>query len=257
MTNFLWQYTDAELRGFMSAEKMERLIADRSLEIPRMLLEFRNVVGRRLVEAILDNSGIEVKERKATMEGIPEMIRALAPTEGNFGICGGEGVGKTGYLSVVARRHVTDRISRFIDRQIETKNYSAIDSYLNGCRSVANRKWLLWVNCHVDLVRKRSELFRRETKSAVEDWVTELTDPTTFLVLDNLGGDFRTANDWIGETLARVIEERHRSQAQLIWSSSLTEEKLVDRLSPAIYGKLYSLAKPIFLPRTMPDLRVI
>jgi len=185
---------------------------------------------------------------------IPGSIKKLLP-EGkwvSFGFVGGFGAGKTCAIAALLVGKVERGIDAYMQELIEKPADMQIQEAVDK-QSLGLSVWQLWVNWPGDVVKARGRLF--ENGREVEEWILSLLDPERLLILDDIGAEKLAGNDWAGEVLARVIDERLRFQGSTVWTSNLDAKALVERYGPRTYSRLQALAPMVPLP-AMPDLRI-
>lgn len=205
------------------------------------------------IEAHLREIGLAPLELTARGEKIPEAIRKALPKQWEgFGLVGGFGAGKTFAIASLLKRGA----ERCIDDHMRKMLDKAEAWVIRGCietRTLNLQPWPHWINWPGDIVRTRARLF--ENGNEVEEWLLGLQDPTRLLILDDIGADRIAGQDWTGEALARVIDDRLRNEGMTIWTSNLDTKGLVERYGPRTYSRLHALAPEIILPR-LPDQRL-
>lgn len=207
------------------------------------------------IQAQLKRMGLAKHELTAQWVRIPEAIKKVLPkTLRGFGLSGGFGAGKTFAVAAV--------MSRIAERSVDRHMAAMVaegDWYDLGGMTKTKRLPLpvghLWCNWPGEAAERRAQLFRNQ-HGEVEDWILSLQDPNRLVVLDDLGADRATAQDWAGEVLARVIDERLRCQGTTLWTSNLDAKGLMDRYGPRTFSRLHALAPMILLPK-LPDLRLL
>lgn len=201
------------------------------------------------IKATLDRVGIAKFELSARWDQVPDAIKKTIPGPFvGFGLSGGFGIGKTFALVAAVVRHTEASVDRYMAAMLERGD---IDELMSGLHL---SPWSLWCNWPSESAAQRAKLFQN-CNSEVEGWILGLQDSDRLLILDDLGADRATAQDWSGEVLARVIDERLRRQAVTIWTSNLDAAGLVARYGPRTFSRLQALAPVIRLPK-MPDLRL-
>jgi hypothetical protein len=206
------------------------------------------------INAQLGRSGFAKHELTAQWEIVPEPIKkALPNTRQGFGLSGGFGVGKTFALVALLRRITGVEVDRHMAALLQEENWFDLDGITKARRlplAVAN----LWCNWPGEVSERRAQLFQKQ-HGDVEDWIQGLQEPSRLVILDDLGADRVAGQDWAGEVLARVIDERLRRQGLTIWTSNLDAKGLIERYGPRTFSRLQSLAPMILLPK-LPDLRL-
>lgn len=206
------------------------------------------------VRAYLQSIGVASHEADSDWSMVPEAIKRLIPQESDsFGLSGGFGAGKTFALVAILGNDARAIIKGHINTAIEKVNVRGLRTVMSnrGFNLPLGQMWVNWPN---ESAAKRAWLFKN-FQSDVEDWIQSLMDPRRLLVLDDIGADRATAQDWTGEVLARVIDERLRAKGELIWTSNLDAKGLVERYGPRTFSRLQALAPVITLPK-LPDLRL-
>lgn len=227
----------------MSPELTEEAIADFKAAQPAF------------VEAYLADMGIAPHERTARWDMIPEAIRAALPTHygTGFGLSGGFGVGKTFAMSAIFRRKAETSVKAAMDKALGDSDTWTIE------RMAKDKRLFLcpaatWINWPESIARNRAKLYERNND--VEAWIQEtLLDPRSLVFLDDIGAEPVTSQDWSGQLLARVIDERHRRRGVTCWTSNLDARGLVERYGPRTFSRLQALAPAIQLPK-LPDQRL-
>ena len=221
-----------------------RLIADLQAAQPRFL------------EAYLQSAGLADLERSARWERIPSQIQGLLPEPtANFGLVGGFGIGKTCAMAALQRQAADALIVRAIAKLLENPEQ---DFLLREALKRGRIPWPprhSWINWPTAIAAQRAKLFVRDQKQDVETWIQDkLLSPHVIVILDDLGAEHVTSQDWAGEVLARVIEERSRWQRPTVWTSNLDKAAVVGRYGARVFSRLQALSPPIELPK-LPDLR--
>ncbi len=229
---------------------------ERALEpIPEELLKAFQDQRPAFVEAYLRAVGIAPHERTARWDHVPDLIKKSLPKQWSFGLCGGFGIGKTFAVSAMVRRIAERATEEHMTRLIEAGNAQPIRRAVEE-QGIYLRPWPSWINWPESTAKARAQLFNRYTAGEVETWILDtLLDPGRLLILDDIGAEAVTAQDWVGQLLARVIDERHRHQGATCWTSNLDAKGLVDRYGPRTFSRLQDLA-PIVQLTKMPDLRL-
>lgn len=228
-------------------QERERVSRERQLPLFESLRE-------QFIEDHLARIGFSSLESKADWERVPDVIRKAIPEELNrsFGLVGGYGIGKTMGIAAAIKRHVRAGLATRLER-IKKEGSSV---YLESCvesGSLCIPSLYLWINWPGDSVSMRNKLF--ENSQDVEDWVLRAMDPTLRIVLDDIGAESVAGQDWTGQTLARILDERLRQQGLTFWTSNLNSKGLIERYGPRTFSRLQGHAPAIALPK-MQDLRV-
>jgi hypothetical protein len=235
---------EAEYRRKRDAERLARV------EELRPHLE---ALREDFTQAYLVEVGIAPQELTAQWDRIPEPIKKAMPLSWvGFGLVGGFGAGKTFAIAAALRRHAEKHIDTHLEKLIQAGDPYVLEQAL--AHKVLNlQPWPRWINWPGEIVKARGMLFT--SSQEVEEWILSLTSPERLLILDDIGADRVAGQDWTGETLARIIDERLRYQAMTIWTSNLDAKGLVERYGPRTYSRLQALAPMIQLPK-MPDQRL-
>jgi len=213
-----------------------------------------------LIQEYLRRVGIAQHELKAKWELVPDAVKKAIPeTVKSFGLIGCYGVGKTFAIVAKVRRlaaqEVDDRVEDLLAPHPEVGGYFQAGIIRNFIERPRLYLWPLWVNWPQDIAAKRGELFKKNGHEPVEEWILKLQDPKRLLILDDLGADKATAQDWAGETLSRIIDERLRREGPTIWTSNLNAVEMAERYGARTFSRLHALAPGIKLPN-LPDLRL-
>jgi hypothetical protein len=106
-----------------------------------------------------------------------------------------------------------------------------------------------WINWPTAIPEYRAKLFGWETQGEVEGWIQgKLINGKVTLVLDDIGADRKTGQDWSGELLVRVIDERLMWERRTFWTSNLDRKELIDRYGGRTVSRLLELAPAVELP---------
>jgi hypothetical protein len=208
------------------------------------------------LEAYLRQMGLSDLERAASRDRIPDLIRRVLPdSSAGFGLVGGFGIGKTCALAAM-QRHWVEAV---IDREMAWLLKNAHDGYwLAQAIKHGRFSWLQlysWVNWPTAIDAQRAKLFVHNMQYDVETWIQDkLLSNKVTVILDDIGAERVTAQDWAGEVLGRVIDERLRWGRPTLWTSNLDQVALIERYGARVYSRLQALAPPIYLPK-LPDLR--
>jgi len=197
--------------------------------------------------------GIAPHEITARWEMVPDAIKKAIPEKWGFGLSGGFGVGKTFALVAKLRNKVGSGIDAHMAKMVEKGEVYDLMGAIRQ-KGLGLRPYALWCNWPGEVAARRAQLFRNQ-HSEVEDWIQALQDPERLVFLDDLGASKATAQDWEGETLARVIDERLRHEAITVWTSNHDKSGLIERYGPRTFSRLQALAPVIRLPK-LDDLRV-
>lgn len=236
----------------MTAQPIQKLPGD---DRSQLLARFQ--AGRPLfLDAYLRQAGLSDRERAATWDQIPEAIRRVLPdAKANFGLVGGFGIGKTCALAAFHR----DWAGRVIDRAMAELVADSEDGYWLK-RAIERGRIALpllssWINWPTAIAAQKAKLFVRDQQHEVELWIQEkLLCDKAIVILDDLGAEQVTAQDWAGEVLGRVIDERLRWGRPTLWTSNLDKVALIERYGARVFSRLQALAPPIELSK-LPDLR--
>lgn len=212
------------------------------------------------IQFYLVKAGIANRERTASWDLVPaEIKKVLVEMKwGGFGLIGGYGIGKSFGLVAGLGRMAGRVVDQYTDKEIERRLESSARFKLRFSlpeEDLPIRPWPLWCNWPGEVAANRAKLYKREQQGDVEDWILNLQDAERLVILDDLGADRMTAQDWTGEVLARVIDERLRQDAPTIWTSNLNPKELAERYGARTYSRLQELAPPIRLP-DLPDQRL-
>jgi DNA replication protein DnaC len=253
MRDCLWQYSNEKLAQMWGVEKARSFVEEREREKPLILEKLKNS-HLEMVNAYIAQAGMAPLEQDATMEKVPEYLLVLLPEGGSYGAVGPNGAGKSCYVAARLRERACRIIQKGIDRQLGNPMMQEIEQAIRLKRFIELpiTKWVYWYN---EVLQRKPHQSDRNAKDAIEGWIHHLSDCSLLLILDDIGADHPTGNDWAGETLTRVIENRLQGKGPTQWTSHLDEAALVDRYGPRLYSRLLGLAPPVFLPRDLPALR--
>ncbi len=231
----------------------EHLEAERLAKSEELHAKFRGL-RQTFINDHLNQIGLAPLEQSAREELIPGSIKKFLPqTEWvSFGLVGGFGAGKTCAIAAL----LVGKVERGVDAQMQKMIEESADMQIQEAvnkQSLGLSAWPLWVNWPGDVVKARGRLFADGQE--VEEWILGLLDPERLLILDDIGAEKLAGNDWAGEVLARVIDERLRFQGLTVWTSNLDAKGLVERYGPRTYSRLQALAPMVLLP-AMPDQRI-
>jgi hypothetical protein len=200
------------------------------------------------IRTLLRETGLAVQEQNARIDLIPSALREMLPSDpldSGFGLVGGFGIGKSFTLAALLYERVETFVSNLIEDQIKNRDFG---------RTCGRSSWV-WCNWPEESSSNRSKLYENAQRREVEDWIERLQDPRNKLILDDIGVDRATNQDWTGELLGRVIDQRLRNGARTWWTSNLDQRALIERYGARLYSRLHALAPPIILPK-LPDLRL-
>ena len=235
----------------------EWLKESRAAKLARIEEEVAAFQSRRLdfIEAYMAGIGMAPHELTARWDQVPEAVKRILPKEWpGFGLSGGFGAGKTFAIAAALRKHAEEAIDHRMGEMVESaREKRRGKGWITICLAPPF-DLVLSVQLARGECRRRAQLFRNQHQE-VEDWILGLEDSERLLILDDIGADRVTAQDSTGETLARVIDERLRSQAPTVWTSNLDAAGLVERYGPRTFSRLQALAPLIQLPK-LPDLRL-
>lgn len=218
------------------------------------LLHVFDSLRERFIQEHLSHIGFSSLEGAAEWERVPDAIKKAIPEalDRSFGLVGGFGIGKTMGLASAIKRRVCVGLEERIKKIREEQKVSYLEEYIrHGALPIPTSYF--WINWPGDSVTMRNRLF--ENTPEVEDWVQKAMDPGLRVILDDIGAEPVAGQDWTGQTLARIIDERQRQQGRTIWTSNLDNKGLIERYGPRTFSRLQGLAPAIILPK-MPDLRV-
>jgi DNA replication protein DnaC len=152
------------------------------------------------------------------LEALDHPRRHQLPNEpGGFGLLGSPGLGKTWALV----QHVADMVDRTVRRQPNPDRATLL--WIDG--EVARDERIAWVYWP----RLARELQDRPLDNRWHVDVAESLEDARFLVLDDIGREFRKAKeDPAREVFARVIERRERRRLPLLWTSNLERNEFTD-----------------------------
>jgi len=206
--------------------------------------------------AYLRRAGLANLELRAHRERIPAQIRSAIPGHGGgFGLIGGYRVGKTSSLAALMRREAEQAVDRTIARMAERleEDFLLTEAIKNG--RLPGKPHFSWINWPTMIAEYRAKLFIREAQGEVESWIQDcLLNGRITLVLDDLGADRKTSQDWSGEVLARVIDVRLQRELRTLWTSNCVPKELVHRYGGRTVSRLFELAPPVTLPNLPPFL---
>jgi hypothetical protein len=206
------------------------------------------------VDHYMAKAGIARHELTAAWDQVPGPIKQVLPDSWCFGIVGGFGIGKTCAVSARLRRQADKAVDALMALMIE----KADTSELKRCAEEGDlhrSPGFVWVNWPEAIAENRPKLFN--CGGEVESWIMDdLLDAGRLVVLDDIGAEPVTAQDWAGQLLARVVDERLRRQGPTVWTSNLDAKGLVHRYGPRTWSRLQALAPLIQLPKQLPDLRL-
>ena len=206
--------------------------------------------------AYLRRAGLANLELRAHWERIPAPIKSAIPGHGGgFGLIGGYRVGKTSALAALTRREAEKAVDRHIERMAARpeEDFLLTEAIKKGRLSA--KPHVSWINWSTVIPEYRAKLFVREAQGEVESWIQDhLLDGHITLILDDLGADRKTSQDWSGEVLARVIDERLRRELRTLWTSNCVPKELVHRYGGRTVSRLFELAPPVMLPNLPPFL---
>ena len=238
-------------------------------EIPPDLRAAFQACRPDFIRAFLIEIGIAPQELTADINQVAPAIRKAIGKKywGQFGLCGGYGIGKTFAIVALLREYAAESVDRLMvkmcvipeatDNPYDPQPYQAIRTirFAVEAKKLNVSTWPLWCNWPGEVAANRAKLYQREQQGEVEHWILGLEDPSRLVILDDIGADRLTAQDWTGEVLARIIDARLRNQGPIIWTSNLNGEGLVKRYGARTFSRLQALAPMIELP-PMPDLRL-
>ena len=205
------------------------------------------------IQSHMARMGIANHELTARWDQVPHIIqKAMAGKHwGEFGLSGWYGAGKTFALVAALHKHSSRVIDERMTKMVETASINNMVEAISN-RSLGLHPWPRWCNWHGEAPARRSQLSRYGPD--VEDWIQGLMDPGRLVILDDLGADKAVGQDWTGETLARIVDERLRQNGPTAWTSNLNDVEMAQRYGPRTFSRLEALAPAIQLPK-MPDLR--
>lgn len=202
------------------------------------------------LEAYLRRAGLADLELRAQWDLIPSGIQRVLPesSEG-FGLIGGYRVGKTSALAALLRREAEHSVDRIMAEMVgrPEEDFLMVEAIRKG--KLLRKPNISWINWPTKIPENRAKLFIRETEGEVEAWIQEsLLNGQVTLVLDDIGADRQTAQDWSGEVLGRVIDERLRRGWRTYWTSNCNRKELVGRYGARTVSRLLELAQAVELP---------
>ena len=219
----------------------------------KQAIESFNACRDDFIAAHMAAIGLAPHERTAQWDQVPEAIKKALPKGWRFGLEGGYGIGKTFAVAAILARDGTRSVDHHMKVLVELGDLHNLES-ATQCRKLNFRPWALWCAWPQESAAHRAQLFRGQ-QGEVEDWILSLQDPGRLIILDDLGKGGPTPQDWLGEVLGRIVDERHRQQAPTIWTSNLDQAGLAERYGAYTFSRLQALAPPVVLPR-LPDLRL-
>jgi len=205
------------------------------------------------VNDVLAKIGLAPAEWRAEYSKIPKVIQKSIEQEHlvSFGLVGGYGIGKSYALAGMLKRFALRQVKSQLENAIQQWSESEIETAIQK-KSLGIRVRFRWCNWPNESVKMRSQI--SSSSDAVEAWIENLQNAPN-LILDDIGADHATQQDWIGDALARVVDERLRDERTTYWTSNLDRPGLIERYGPRTFSRLMELAPMIILP-AMPDLRL-
>ena len=209
-----------------------------------------------IVAETLTRSGLEARERKATLDRVPIEIRRKLPgvtikallagttPDVGFGLIGkAVGCGKTMAVAAIVSKYTQERIMDVIER----------DPY--AARSVASLAWVSWP--------EMAERMKDSISAGDHEWPIRCAnslEDAELLVIDDIGaermrGDY--SSDYSAGKLFQIVNGRHRSLKPTIWTSNLDSTGLKALYGDAFESRLVSSNPIVALPDDLPDLRKV
>lgn len=214
-----------------------------------------------LVEARLGSLGMGHIERGATLESVPLPIKRALPIEATkaildgrapaqgFGLCGGQGIGKTMALAAILRHGTAVAMLR----ALEAIPYVP-EPYEVRWHEVGGFRWVSWPATAAEL---KARVARDKGTEAVEVAI-ERAIRAPLLVLDDLGRERMRGGyteDYAVGQLDRIVDARAREGRPIVWTANSGARELSRVYGGALASRLLGLAPAVDLPR-LADLRL-
>lgn len=219
-----------------------------------------------LLRTKLEWCGLSSVELDASLERVPRPVKKLLPLEHTrmllagdelsvdfegFGLCGGQGIGKTMCVAALMIR----RTATILERAIQTATAPPEGAADVRWHAAANFVWLNWPE---HAARLKAKVMESQGSAAVEAFALRGSNAAV-LVLDDIGRERLSKaydEDYSFAILDRMVDARSRARRPTLWTSNLSPDKLASRYGAALASRLFGLATAIEVPK-LPDLRLV
>ena len=233
-----WQAADGaqELAALMARQAADLEVADPAgVRVSQERDALLPVLEGHL-EGLLDRCGMQVRERAARLDLVPDAIAqaiqgvapfGVDPGGNGFGLSGGAGVGKTMAVAALVKRYGHRRLVESVTTL--------------GRDGLRDNRWLCWLSWPDQVHRMRTASLADGGHAVVAGWVDRWST-VSVLVLDDLGVErvvgASYADDWATSNLDRVLDARERSAMPTWYTTNLDAAALVERYGGRMFSRL-------------------